>query len=401
MPNRLVEEGTPAIGSTWERSTLWRLSMKRPGTALVLGSVVVAAFATAWMLIQRPNLYLGYDFLRMHSLYKEYLRRAVASGSLPFWNPYIGLGRPFMADMETATLYPPSYLLVPFGVQGGVALGVMLHLALAIYGGVRLGRVLGCSKGASWLLGAGVALCGPLSGRLAAGMVEGFFSLCWWPVLLWLGASLQDRWGRGRALGLSVSVALAILAGHPPILFVEFLGLGLFLALRQEWPREPATRRAALARLGALAVAGILGVGLASMQLLPFLELVRQGNRPVHEEGFATSSGMLSLSWPFIVVPASGTLNPNWEQNLHCGLVPFLAAVGGLFQWRERNTRALLGLGAVGALMAAGDHTPFLGWILHVVPGVAALRLPSRYGIWTATAVLAVASIALSRPARR
>jgi hypothetical protein len=207
-----------------------------------VAALAAAAVATAWMVLQRPNLFLGYDFLRMHELYKGYLRQAVLAGRLPLWNPYIGLGRPFLADMETATLYPPSYLVIPFGVAGGLALSVLLHLALALYGGVRLGEKLGATRGAAWLIGAGLALGGPLSARLAAGMVEGFFSLCWWPVLLWLGASLQDRASRRGAAGLALAVAGAILAGHPPLLFVEFLGLLVFLAFRQEWPRDRASR---------------------------------------------------------------------------------------------------------------------------------------------------------------
>jgi hypothetical protein len=388
------EIGTPAPD---QGSSLRRWAERRPGTALLVAALAAAAVATAWMVLQRPNLFLGYDFLRMHALYKGYLRQAVVAGRLPLWNPYIGLGRPFLADMETATLYPPSYLVVPFGVAGGLALSVLLHLALALYGGVRLGEKLGASRGAGWLVGAGLALGGPLSARLAAGMVEGFFSLCWWPVLLWLGASLQDRGSRRAAVGFALAVAGAILAGHPPLLFVEFLGLLVFLGFRQEWPRD----RAAAARVGGLALAGALGVGLTAVQLLPFLELVGQGNRPTHDGAFATAAGMLPISWPFLLLPAAGTLNPNWEQNLHCGIVPCLAAVGCLFLPRDRNLRALLGLGAVGALMAAGDRTPFLGWVLRLVPGVSALRLPSRYGLWCATALLGLGASALSRPVRR
>jgi hypothetical protein len=54
-------------------------------------------------------------------------------------------------------------------------------------------------------------------------------------------------------------------------------------------------------------------------------------------------------------------------------------------------------LGLVGALMAAGSHTPFLGWALHVLPGASALRLPSRYGLWLTVAMLGAGALALSR----
>jgi hypothetical protein len=381
----------------WHASSIHRFSQGRPGTALLLGSLLAAAFSTAWLLLQRPDFFQGYDFVRMHVFYKGYFREALLGGHLPLWNPFIGLGRPFQADIETAAFYPPNWLVLPMGVYGGVAFSVFLHQALAIYGGVRLGRTLGAGAGASWLVGAGFALASPFSGRLAAGVVEGYFTLCWWPVLLWLGARLQDRWDPRLAAGFAVAAALAILAGQPPLLFVEFLGVVVFLAFRQDWTPGRANGRAALGAACGLAAAGLLGACLAGIQLLPFLELVGQGNRPLQSASFATSEGMRAFNWLSLIIPASPAFGDNWEQNLNCGLTALFAALGAVWFWRERNVRALLGLGLVGALFAAGDGTPLLGWALRVVPGASALRLPSRYGLWLAAALLGLGAVSLSR----
>jgi hypothetical protein len=389
------------IRGEWHRSSIHRFSEARPRAALFLGASLVAAFSTAWLLLQKPDFFLGYDFVRMHVFYKEYFREALLGGHLPLWNPFIGLGRPFQADIETAVFYPPNWLVLFMGVYWGVAVSVFLHQALAIYCGVRLGRVLGTDAGASWLLGAGLALGSPFAGRLAAGVIEGYFTLCWWPALLWLGVRLQDGWSPRLAAGFATAAALAILAGQPPLLFVEFLGVLVFLAFRQDWPSGRANRRAALGRACGLAAAGLLGACLAGVQLLPFLELVGQGNRPLQSTAFATADGMRSLSWLSLIIPASSTFSDNWEQNLHCGIPMLFAALGAAWLWRDRNVRALLGLGLLGALFAAGDATPLLGWALRVVPGAAALRLPSRYGVWLAVALLGLGSVSLSsRPSR-
>jgi hypothetical protein len=358
--------------------------------AVVCGALAISAFSTAWLLLQTPNFFSGYDFMRMHFFYKAYYRDAVLAGRLPLWNPYVGLGRPFMADIETATLYPPNLLVLAFGVYGGLALSVLLHQALAIFGGVRLGRILGAGAGQSWLVGVGVAIGSPFLSRLGVGIIEGYFTLCWLPVLLWLGASLQDRWNPGVAAGLAAAVALTILAGQPPLAYVVFCGLIIFLICRQEW-------REALGSARGLAMAGAVGIGLAGATLLPFLELVGEGNRPLNAHGFAIANGMPAPSWLSLIVPASAAFGPNWEYNVHCGLVPLFAALGGVLLWGDRNVRALIGLGLAGALLAAGDRAPFLGWATHFMPGAAALRIPSRYGILFAMALLGLAAVALSR----
>jgi hypothetical protein len=390
-------EASPRASTGWQGSSLPAFSMRYPLVAVLAGALAISAFSTAWLLLQTPNFFSGYDFMRMHFFYKTYYREAILAGRLPLWNPYVGLGRPFLADIETASLYPPNLLVLPLGVYGGLALSVLLHQALAIFGGVRLGRILGAGTGPSWLVGVGIAVGSPFLSRLGVGIIEGYFTLCWLPVLLWLGARLQDGWNPRVAAALAAAVALTILAGQPPLAYVVFCGLIIFLIFRQAWPSNGPGRRDAARNAVGVAFAGTLGVGLAGAALLPFLELVREGNRPLNAHGFAIANGMPAPSWLSLIVPASEAFGPNWEYNVHCGLVPLFAALAGLFLWRDRNVRALIGLGLAGALLAAGDRAPFLGWATHFMPGAAALRIPSRYGILFATALLGLAAVALSR----
>jgi hypothetical protein len=385
--------------NAWERSSFRRLSDRYPLLALGLAALLFGSFSTAWMLLQSPNFLSGYDFVRMHAYYRAFYREDLLSGRLPLWNPYVGLGRPFLADIETGTLYPPNLLTLPFGVYGGTALLLVLHQAVAFFGGERLGRKLGASLGPSLLVGAGTALASPFTARLASGALPVYFSLCWWPLLLWLGASLQDRWNRRMASGFAAVTALAILAGNPPILFIEFFGLFFFLLFRLDWRGTP--WRTGVGNHAGLSLAAAIGACVAGAQLVPFAELISQGNRPLHAAGFAIANGMPPASWFSLFVPTSGAFGPNWEYDLYCGVVPLFAAVGGIVLWRERNVRGLLGLGLAGALLAAGDRTPFLGWIVHLVPGASALRLPSRYGIWLATSLIGLAAVALSRRTAR
>ena len=48
------------------------------------------------------------DFLP-HYLFSA---EAFRAGHLPLWNPFTGFGKPYLADVQTAVLYPPSVFFV-------------------------------------------------------------------------------------------------------------------------------------------------------------------------------------------------------------------------------------------------------------------------------------------------
>jgi hypothetical protein len=364
---------------------------------LALLAAAFGAASTAWFLAQSPNFLSGYDYQRMHVFYRAFYRSALLRGHLPLWNPFVQLGRPFLADIETETLYPPNLLSLALGPSAGAAVLVALHQAIAFFWGTRFSRMLGSGPVPAWLAGAGFALIGPFAARLATGALPMYFCACWWPAVLCLGARLQDGWHRRTAAGFAAVSALAVLAGNPPFAYVEFLGLFVFLVFRSEPGRSPG---GAILGLSGVAAAGIVGALAASAQLVPFAELVAQGSRPLHDAAFATSDGMPRAGWLSLVFRTSEAFRPNWEYDVYCGLVPLFAAGAGLALWRDRNARGLIALGLLGGAFAVGDRLPVLGWATHLLPGAAALRVPSRYAICMAAAILGLASLAATRRPR-
>src|SRR5687768_4881424 len=63
----------------------------------------------------------------------EFLRNSLAAGRLPLWNPYSGLGSPFLADPTNAVLYPPSFLVYWLTPENFVAVSGAIHLSLAAW----------------------------------------------------------------------------------------------------------------------------------------------------------------------------------------------------------------------------------------------------------------------------
>src|SRR5262245_40865847 len=194
------------------------------------------AFVTvAWVL--PPGFLDARAALLLHLPYKVHAAEALRGLRLPLWNPYVGLGRPFLADPETAVLYPPNLLHPLLGPVPALYVLAVLHGILAAVGAIKLGRHLGLSPAASLVPAVCFVAGMPLVGRQQAGQVGFTQALAYLPLLLFLGARLQDTPGPRRAAALSVVLALQFLCGHPQAAWVGALGLGSFLLGRAFVPK--------------------------------------------------------------------------------------------------------------------------------------------------------------------
>src|SRR5581483_575859 len=64
----------------------------------------------------------------------QYLAGALRAGRIPFWNPHLFTGVPFLADPQTAVLYPGSSLLRWWDAPDAFAASTVAHAMLAAAG---------------------------------------------------------------------------------------------------------------------------------------------------------------------------------------------------------------------------------------------------------------------------
>src|ERR1051325_6767694 len=86
----------------------------------------------------RPALDTTVDYVLFYKANFDFLRESLRHWQLPLWNPYIGLGRPFLADTQNAVFYPPTYLALlpaPFGLF----LFTWFHSLVGVFGMRALG----------------------------------------------------------------------------------------------------------------------------------------------------------------------------------------------------------------------------------------------------------------------
>src|SRR5215212_6856203 len=106
--------------------------------------MVISAGVALLVCFFPPSIFETIDYIAFYQPNFHFFREALIEGRLPLWNPYIGLGRPFLADLQSAVFYPPGYLLL--AGKTGVFLLVWSHLWLAAEGMKALSRELQIGK---------------------------------------------------------------------------------------------------------------------------------------------------------------------------------------------------------------------------------------------------------------
>jgi hypothetical protein len=362
--------------------------------ALLVGGAALALVAFAYL--TPPPLFDGTDWLQLHLPNKTYMAEALRDGRLPLWNPYVSLGRPFLADIETGVLYPPNLLYLLLDPTTALVVLTVAHYALGLVGMLVLGRVVGLAPWAAWLAGGSFLWSAPVVARLSAGQVPYAQATCYVPLLFALAARVQTRPSPRRIAALAALLALQLLCGHPQIAWITWVGLGAFV-LGRALPPEGTPLRAGARGVVGLGVAVAAALALSGPMLLPFLELVAQGNRAAPSLAFAGGGSMEWWQWTSLVWPDGGRRIFYWEQNLYGGLLPVVLGAAGLAQWRDRNARGLLATALVGAVLAMGTRTPIFAVLYHVLPGVSSFRLHCRASVLVVFALTAAASLFLSR----
>jgi hypothetical protein len=360
---------------------------------LLLGSLALAA-ATY---LTPPDLFGTIDWVRIHGFYMPYLRAALRAGRLPLWNPYVALGRPFLADVDVAMFSPPDLPFVLLEARAACVLVIALHLALLLYGMARLLRALGAAPAAAWAAGVVIATSAPIVASFHSGLVHYGAALCYLPLILYLTVRLQAARTPAAVAALAIALGLQLLAGHPQAAWLTGIAAGLFIIGRRlERPFGPAVL-AAMVELGALAIASAWALAIAGITVLPLAELMAESNRRAPTLAFASSFAMQPVDWATLLVPSTPAFSQLANAQLYVGAAPLLAGACGLARVRDRDVRGLLVIVTTAALIAAGTTTPAFALLYRVLPGLATMRIPARATVLIAFGLVTSGALLVSR----
>jgi len=203
-------------------------------------------------------------------------RKSLGRGEIPLWNVQSRLGVPFWGNIETAILDPTGFLfgfLDPLTAMSWQRTSRPILGALFLYLFLRrLG--IGCLTS---MAGGGVFACSGFMTVWTCHPVGGAAALM--PLVLWL----TDRWmclgRRADFLGLALGVFTEIVAGHPETAVKVFSVAFAFALARGVFGRNRGlSLNQATRRILGFAGAGLAGIALAAVVLLPFMEYLLESH---------------------------------------------------------------------------------------------------------------------------
>jgi hypothetical protein len=342
--------------------------------------------------------------------------RMLREGHLPLWNQYIWSGNPLLGGLNAGSLYPGTLVFAVLPPVAAWVVNLLLVYWAAGLGMYALARHYRLAPLAAVLGASTFAYAGFMSGQLVhLPIVQG---VAWLPLMVL--AQLRLAWavmgvgparnaddpagddGRPRSawpwvLLLAAVFGLVLLTGEPRGMAeagVVSVVVFLWLLLR---PSHGVTTAGARLRYTLFTVAaGVWGVALGAVQLLPGLRFISASQRAVVSYQFF-GTGSLRPSWSMLMlVPdlfgGDGLFHqPTFFNNYnlpevtgYVGLLPLVAAFAllTLSVGRKRDVRAgdwapWLFFVVLGLFLSWGSFTP-LGGLFGHIPFYDRLRLQSR-----------------------
>ena len=282
----------------------------------------------------------------------EYYR----AGQLPLWNPLVGSGAPLAANLQTGAFYPLNFLYLLLPTEYAMGYTAILHVVLA---GLFMYAYLRTMK-----LSPLAALIGALAFEMNGFLIAraGFLSVTatvpWLAAWLWRAEKLQEaasiqRSVANHVLWLALVIGLGILAGHAQTAVYGLVLISLYFVWRTFSNR--ASLHLSVPRFFVLfAIAILLGLGVAAIQLLPAAELTRESQRAggldytmIMTHSFWPLRLLTLLSPDFFGNPAQNNFwgyDNYWENAAYVGLIPLLLAIYAIWnRVRRRVTHGPIG----------------------------------------------------------
>lgn len=338
---------------------------------------------------------VGFDVFRQLFPFKDFMIREVKKGRLPLWNPYNGAGQPMMATLQPAFFNPFSYLLL-FDRKLGWAWYIILQFPLLFLATYWYSKKITQSHFGAIISSLVLCFSGVVAARLTYG--EYIYPLIALPVLLGLIEEYKIHHTSLVIWGFPFVVFFLLVSVQPQLSFYILLTVVLYAMMRMKEMKR------ILGIIGLL----LLGVGIASIQLVPTLELYFQSNVTQNSSAFIFDKFLMPISHLVtILIPNffgnSGTYN-FWgtsdytETVVSVGLLPLLFALIAVKKKKKIVESSIVNfffLGTIITILLTLDWF-FTRWLYGLSLPVFSTSIPTRLYILTTFFIAMLAGLGAS-----
>jgi hypothetical protein len=359
---------------------------------LAIGFLTLVGFLFFGKVILGGKSLMGWDFVEQFYPWKKFIYDSVwSNGSVPFWNPYLFSGIPFVGNIQASMFYPLGLLYYLLPPEFAYGYSTALHCFLGSIFMYVLMRGLSVSLAGSLISALIFSFNGYFMGHLYAGHLSFVQSYVWIPLILHLMHRFIQRAQMKYAIGAGLMLGLQILGGFPQIAFYTILSCLLFLLFHGLTLLRGGAYTGAL-RVGiGLTLILCVGFALAAVQVLPTLEFTRLSTRAGGVDyAFATFDSLnpkeiLGFLIPDIFGnPVDGTYwrSPQswhfWESCGYAGILPLFLI---FIKTRHGSLRSLriffIVLILLALFLAFGKYNPLYP-LIYRLPGFNSFRVPSQ-----------------------
>jgi hypothetical protein len=358
---------------------------------IILFLIVTLAFFGK--VISSGNTLYGSDFIFYFYPVKHFLYEYICTnGSLPFWNPYLFSGTPFVANIQASMFYPLGFLYYLIPTEIAYLYSTILHCILGSIFMYRFMRSLSVSKPGSFLSGFIFIFNGYFMAHLYAGHLSFVQNYIWIPLIFLFAVRFMEFRKLKHALLGGLFLGVQILGGFPQIAFYTIISILLlcFYFVCKYGQKNKGLQRISKITTGTLVLL-LTGFSMAAIQLLPTYEFAQLSTRVGGiSYQFATSDSLppvnlLTFLVPLLFgTPVDGTFwinDSTWEFWEYCGYVGIGALTITAITVRKLISDRLglffVMLIATTMFLALGKYNPVYPIIYHF-PGFNNFRIPAQ-----------------------
>ena len=308
---------------------------------------------------------------------------------LILWNSYLFCGTPWIANPQNQFFYPLNFPFTFLPFHLAINYSFLLHIFLIGMATFLLVSYLGLSWYVAMISGLIAMFNGLVFLRCFAGHLLTINTFFWLPLIfLFLEMCLRNK-RSVYAVFAGLCLGSQILAGNSQYAYYTLLAIFfyfIFCIIRDFFIRKKQLEVKFF--FFSLFIFLAVGIGVASLRLLPILEFTRLSDRAVLSYDFVASwsfppQNLITYLLPeffgdIIHAPYWGEHN-FWEMCGYVGILPLILSLIAVFYKRNKYTVFFACLGLFALVASLGDYTPLLRFFYDYLPGFNKFRGHSKF----------------------